>query len=311
MLASIDPPASGVRPFRFGFAGVAAAPDEIARIEAPWLGGATREELFPAGIPFASSGGLRLFRSGPLLLGHARETIVAGQLAAQTERIYRQLLEATRNAHLYRIWNYVPQINALTDGFENYRAFCQGRSLAFEATLGGQFQPQLPAASAVGCLGPHVDVVFVAGETAPAHFENPEQVPAYLYPLEHGPRPPSFARATVATVGAETWTFISGTSAIKGHETIAPGTLDAQLDCTVDNLRLISERAGQGPDLGAGRTRLRHFKVYLRHARDTDLVRARLEQQLVRPTDVVTYLHSDICRAALNIEIEATLMRNL
>lgn len=311
MLASIDSSASGVRPFRFGFAGAAPEPDAVARIESPWLAGATREELFPAGVPFASAGGLRLFRSGPLLLGHARETVVPGRLSAQTERIYRQILDAARGAHLYRIWNYVPRINALTDGLENYRAFCQGRSLAFEASLGGQFQPQLPAASAVGCLGTHLDVVFVAGEIAPAHFENPEQVPAYLYPLEHGPRPPSFARATVAQVGPQTWTFISGTSAIKGHETIAPGAVDAQLECTIDNLRLISDRAGLGPDLGATRAHLRHFKVYVRHVRDTDAVRTRLEQQLVRPTDIVTYLHSDICRAALNIEIEATVMRNL
>ena len=124
------------------------------------------------------------------------------------------------------------------------------------------------------------------------------------------PRAPSFARATVAREGRNTWTFISGTSAIKGHETVAPGALAAQLECTLDNLRLMSRKAGLGDDLGAGRIRPRQFKVYLRHAADLTAVRARLERSLFRPQDVVTYLQAEICRAALNLEIEATLAQS-
>jgi chorismate lyase / 3-hydroxybenzoate synthase len=107
--------------------------------------------------------------------------------------------------------------------------------------------------------------------------------------------------------GQHTWTFISGTSAIKGHETVAPGALDAQLECTLDNLRLMSRASGLGEDLGAERVKQRHFKVYLRHPSDLAAARMRLERSLLRPQDVVTYLQADICRAALNIEIEATL----
>jgi hypothetical protein len=180
--------------------------------------------------------------------------------------------------------------------------------LAFEAILGAGFQPRLPAASAVGSRGSDIDVIFAAGEIAPTHFENPEQVPAYHYPLEHGPRAPTFARATVVRGTKQTWTFISGTSAIKGHETVGAGALDAQLDCTLDNLRLIGRKAGLGDDVGRGSDARRHFKIYLRSTSALAAVRARLERTLLRPEDVVTYLHADICRAALNIEIEATLI---
>lgn len=282
-------------------------PDALVRLETPWLGGAAAEELFQAVTPLGSEREVRLFRSGGLLLGHAHEPFIAGEIAARTESLYRRIFAAARGRHLHRIWNYVPQINAHTAGLEHYRAFCQGRSLAFEATLGGEFQSRLPAASAVGCQGARIDVMFAAGETAPTHFENPEQVPAYHYPIEHGPRAPSFARATVARDGQRTWTFISGTSAIKGHMTVAPGALDAQLECTLDNLRLISRRCGLGDDLGAGRVGQRHFKVYLRHATDFAAARARLERSLFLPHDAVTYLQAEICRAALKIEIEATL----
>jgi chorismate lyase / 3-hydroxybenzoate synthase len=174
--------------------------------------------------------------------------------------------------------------------------------------LGGGFQPQLPAASAVGCQGSQLEVIFVAGKTAPTHFENPEQVPAYFYPIEHGPRAPSFARATVGRDGDRTWTFISGTAAIKGHESIAPGAMDTQLECTLDNLRLIARTCGLGDNLGAGRMQRRHFKIYLRHASDFAAVQARLNRVLFQKQDIVTYLHADVCRSALNLEIEATLV---
>lgn len=308
MLASFAPNSSSLSSFRIAFAGGPVDAHASVLIATPWLAGAPSEDLFPGARPAGTAQGVELHRAGSFLLGHVRSSVDPAHFAAQTDSLYRRILAATRGLHLCRIWNYVPQINALTAGFENYRAFCQGRSLAFEATLGGTFQPQLPAASAVGCGGSALDLFFVASEAAPAHCENPEQVPAYLYPAEHGPRAPSFARATVVRDGARTWSFISGTSAIKGHETVAPGALDAQLDCTLDNLRLISRQAGLGDDLGAGRVAQRHFKIYLRHAGDLAAARTRLEPALVQPSDVVTYLHSDICRAALNVEIEATLV---
>lgn len=307
MPASLAPTHPVLAPLRVGFAGGAATSETDARIDTPWLAGMAEEEIFPAALPAASTPGMRLFRSGSLLIGHAQDSFVASELSVRTEALYRRILALTRGRHLYRIWNYVPQINALTAGFENYRAFCQGRSLAFQAALGSEFQPQLPAASAVGSKGRTLEVLFVAGETPPAHFENPEQVPAYLYPLEHGPRAPSFARATVARDGRRTWVFLSGTSAIKGHETVAPGDLATQTECTLDNLRLISRISGLGEDFDAGRAAQRHFKVYLRHAEDLAAARARLERSFLRPADRVTYLQADICRAALNIEIEATI----
>jgi chorismate lyase / 3-hydroxybenzoate synthase len=310
MLASFDAPTQLPIPLRVAFEGAPVQSNALVRVDTPWLGGTATEELFAAVTPVGVEREVRLFRAGGLLLGYADEPFVARDLAARTQSLYQRILGVTRGRHLYRIWNYVPQINAHFAGLENYRAFCQGRSLAFENTLGGEFQPRLPAASAVGCQGKQIKVIFVAGDAAPVHFENPEQVPAYLYPVEHGPRAPSFARATVVREGRNTWTFISGTSAIKGHETVAPGALDAQLECTIDNLRLMSRKSGLGEDLGAGRIRPRQFKVYLRHAADLAAVRARLDRSLFRPQDMVTYLQAEICRAALNIEIEATLAQS-
>ena len=293
---------------RIGFAGGLDAAAPTLSLDVPWLAGTATEEIFSDLTPLAPVQGVHRYQSGGLLIGHAQEPFEPPALVRRTESLYRRMLSACGNRHLYRVWNYVPQINTLTDGFENYRAFCQGRAQGFEAGLGGKIEPRLPSASAVGSRGNRMEIIFVAGETPPRHVENPEQVPAYDYPPEHGPRAPSFARATVARDGQRRFTFISGTSAIKGHQTVAPGALEAQLDCTLDNLRLISRTAGLGDDLGDRRDSRRHFKVYLRHPHDLALTRARLERALLHSSDTVTYLHAEICRRSLNIEIEATVI---
>jgi chorismate lyase/3-hydroxybenzoate synthase len=289
----------------------AGAPHKSARpglgLPVPLLAGEAIEKIFDEVQPAGEQAGFMLFRGGGLLLGYAFEPALP-DLAAQTQRLYQRLLTLPRDRHLYRIWNYVPAINAHTAGLENYHAFCRGRSLAFEEIHGPAFKWALPAASAVGGDDHHLAVIFAAGSAVPRHMENPEQTPAYEYPREHGPRSPSFARATVVEENCRRYAFISGTSAIKGHATVAPGALEGQLACTLDNLRLISQAIGLGDAFGAEKKLARHFKIYLRRAEDLATVRAALETSLLQPSDRVTYLRADICRAALKLEIEAALV---
>jgi hypothetical protein len=226
-------------------------------------------------------------------------------LDAATTDLYERLFAATEGLHLYRLWNYVPHINASDDGLENYHRFCRARSLAFEARLGKHFQQFLPSSSAVGASAGPLAVAFVAG-TAPArHFENPSQVPAFNYPSEHGPRPPSFSRATRADTSTGTHVFISGTAAIRGHATVAPGNLDAQVTCTLENLRSIGQACGAGTALAGNGEWARAFKIYLRRREDLARAVKRIEGDLLRPGDRVMYLCADICRSELVFEIEA------
>jgi hypothetical protein len=247
-----------------------------------------------------------MYSAGELSIGCATQPI-AGSLEECAHDLYGRMLRATAGQSLYRIWNYIPNITGQRLGLENYRAFNAGRARAFEETVGPGYRDALPAASAVGCRGRTMAVVFAAGIPAPRHFENPEQVPAYHYPAVHGPRAPSFARATLAVHRGRRLIFISGTSAIKGHETIAPRSTGEQIECTLDNLRLISRATGAGEDLGCAFGFERHFKVYLRNAEDHPLAKARLEGPLLQTNDHVVWLQADLCRTELNIEIEATL----
>src|SRR5690606_18758705 len=145
------------------------------------------------------------------------------------------------------------------EGLETYRVFCRGRSLAFERA--GWAGP-VPAASAVGGPPGMIAVLFAAARETPQARENPEQMPAYEYPSDYRPRSPRFARAMQVPADGRVWTFVSGTTAIKGHRSMATGDLGGQIACTLDNLRLISEACGLGGNLGASAGAERHFKIY-------------------------------------------------
>jgi hypothetical protein len=219
----------------------------------------------------------------------------------------------------------VPGINRWTDGRENYREFCAGRARAFEEIHHADAPGQMPAAAAVGGEGDSLCVMYAAGGAAPRPHPNPQQTPPNPYPPAPGPRPPSFARATTVSANGCDIAFISGTASIKGHATQHAGDIGGQIACTLDNLRLIAETCGAdlfpappssasaaNPRNAANPWR-RHIKIYLRRAADLPRAQALLAPAggagLVRPDDDVIWLRSDICRADLDIEIEATLLR--
>ena len=273
----------------------------------PVLAGEAIEDLFGAAEPAGRSGSVALVQTADWLLGAATVSIADG-LEEVTRQLYRDIFSATKTRHLARIWNYVPAINESgAGGLENYRVFCRGRSLAFEQHHGAGFNARLPSASAVGTNATALTVAFAACAAVPRHVENPLQVPAYAYPGEYGPRPPSFARATVVPGREHGTVFISGTAAIRGHATLPTADAREQLECTLGNLREISRACWLGPDLDAGGESARHFKVYLRHAEDRAMVASVLDERLLTGGDRVSYLQANVCRAPLLVEIEVSL----
>ncbi|WP_407970876.1 endoribonuclease L-PSP [Burkholderia pyrrocinia] len=240
-------------------------------------------------------------------------------LERATHDAYRTLfdvLDTLGMPHPLRIWNTVPAINAVQFGIERYRQFNIGRQHAFDACrralTGG-----VPAACALG------SVVPVAGDASPAaplaiHFiasrtpadpvENPRQVSAYHYPAQYGPRAPTFARAAAwANGGAAPVLFVSGTASIVGHRTVHAGDVVAQTRETVANLAAVLEQAarqGHGPFSLADLS----YRVYVRDAGDAAAL-AEIDRVLrdaagpgVRPL----FVHADVCRDDLLVEIEAS-----
>lgn len=216
-------------------------------------------------------------------------------------RAYRRMFRILDDAgfpHLVRIWNALPDITGVDDGMERYKRFCIGRARAF-AERAGPTPP--PAASAVGTTSPGVVVLFVAARNPGRHIENPRQVSAYHYPPLYGPKSPLFSRATLARWPDRETLFIAGTASVVGHESRHRNAADRQLAETIRNLDALIDAADFTPEQMAS------LKVYLRDPCDLDPVQAGLRAAY---GDIPTlFLHGELCRMELALEVEAVLER--
>lgn len=265
-----------------------------------------------APVQHSRSGHFELCSDGAWLHGQACVTLpVEGPaLQAAVHQLYAELFEALRqypSLHLLRLWNYLPHINAELDGLEVYRHFNIGRQQAFLDAGASAFEGA-PAACALGHHGGPLWLAFLAGPVAPQPVENPRQLSAYHYPTDYGPRSPTFSRAVrVEPPGQDALLFISGTASIVGHHTMHPHDVAAQTAETLRNLLAVIEAAHARSGARFALDQLSHA-IYLRHPEHLPAVRA-LFEQCVGADSVAArsaiYLHADICRADLLVEIEA------
>ena len=134
-------------------------------------------------------------------------------------------------------------------------------------------------------------------------IENPRQISAYSYPAQYGPRGPTFSRALFATWDNLQQLYISGTAAIFGHLSQHEGDAEAQAMETIVNLRSVMDEANGHGLIDASRDTELSFKVYLRQPEFRALAEARLREAF-GPAPSIVYLHADICRRELLLEIE-------
>ncbi len=260
-------------------------------------------------------GAARLAWSDDLLFGvidpRAIGAAAAGGLQAATRATYDALfaaLAATGFRYLLRAWNYMPAINredGEPGGLERYRQFNLGRVAAFEAAQ-APIHEGAPAACALGTDSGDLSVYFVAMRRPPEPIENPRQVSAYRYPTQYGPRSPTFSRAALVRGegGAAPLLFVSGTASIVGHQTVHVGDVAAQTRETLVNIEtVVGEARKRLGDAAAFPLPALHYKAYLRHPADLPVVQR--EVRAVLGEADVLYLHADICRADLLVEIEA------
>lgn len=229
-----------------------------------------------------------------------------GSLADATEAAYRSLLRFQAGSpyrHLWRMWNYVTDINAGEGDRERYRQFCLGRARAFAKEISDAPAIGYPAASAVGKRDSArtLEVCWIASRSPGVTVENPRQVSAYAYPREYGPASPSFSRATVTS---DRLLLVSGTASIVGHASMHAGDLSGQIDETFRNIHALVERStAERLIRPAPLDRESIVKAYLRDASEAASVALELRRRL-SPSVPVLLLAADICRSDLLIEIE-------
>lgn len=236
----------------------------------------------------------------------------AAPLQQATAAAYRDiftLVDTLGYAHVYRFWNYLPEINVSTHGLERYRQFNAGRQQAFEAHRANDNRSttDLPAACALGSGRGPLSIAFLAGQPAPRHIENPRQVSAYRYPIDYGPSRPLFSRATLVQLPHRALLLMSGTASVVGHATMHVGDVAAQAHETIANIERVLEEANRLADRAKFRLSDLACRVYVRRPEDLPRLRAALADRAGGELNAV-YLQADICRSDLLLEIEGCAM---
>jgi chorismate lyase/3-hydroxybenzoate synthase len=224
-----------------------------------------------------------------------------------TERAYRQifeLLEALEYPYLFRLWNYMADINGQSHELERYRQFNLGRQEAFIACQ-RDVVGNVPAACALGAVSGPLTIAFLAGRQSPLAIENPRQISAFAYPDHYGPRSPTFARASLVRLGSEAVLFVSGTASIVGHRTVHPGDVQAQTRETLTNIETIVQVANQQVAKPLFSLRNLLYRVYVRHSADLAAIR-NVMQERMGPQFNAVFLQADVCRHDLLVEMEAS-----
>jgi chorismate lyase/3-hydroxybenzoate synthase len=229
-------------------------------------------------------------------------TLAEGGIETAAERAYLEIFDFLAGIGHYapiRFWNYPVAITGDENGMERYRRFNIGRQRAFSARLA---QPLPPAATAVGGDEGASVIYFLAAPDPALAVENPRQVSAFNYPPIHGPRSPSFSRASIYTSGDASCLFISGTASIVGHETRHADNLAAQVAETGENLRaLIAAAESLATSAMQGEWTL---KIYLQDPAGLEWATP-LADAIFGAAAQRIYLQGDICRSDLLVEIEA------
>lgn len=282
----------------------------VVGVPIPVLDGLAPVEVWRSRLPVCSGrqGPIGYAENGDVLFAHlsVREE-TDNAVADLVLDAYRRVLSFASSRgyrHVVRTWNIVPHLNEGEGDNERYKQFCVGRWRAFQEILVPGARP--PAASCVGSTNGEIVIYVLASSRPGVAIENPRQVRADLYPRRYAPRSPSFSRAVLQNWGGHMHLHISGTASIVGHETYHSGDADRQLEETVRNIDAVLRHAAKQIGFPTPRLdQLAVLRVYLRHEEHFERVRSGLDR-LVGPTVPKIFLHADLCRRSLLLEIEGS-----
>ncbi len=204
---------------------------------------------------------------------------------------------------IIRQWNYLEQITKKEFENQHYQLFNNERSAFYAKTT---WDNGYPAATGIGVdLGGiliDLDAIsFKSEEAFATPIDNKLQIAAHAYSenvlldANDNKSTPKFERAKSLTITDKQLVYISGTAAIRGENSLKGVGLAEQLRITMENIvELINDCT------------IKLLRVYLKNVSDYEETKKLMDvYKLAIP---ISYLHADVCRDELLIEIEGIAM---
>lgn len=255
-------------------------------------------------------GEVRQIHAGGLGTGPDAAGPEAGAEAAFADLGRVLAAEGLDHGHLVRQWNYLEGLleggTGADGGGQGYQAFNEVRAREYARSV---FRAGYPASTGIGQSAGGVAMEFVAldapGDVRIEAVSNPEQVDAHRYSgrvLVGGGtggavalEAPRFERAKRIARGGRETVFLSGTAAVIGEESVAPGDVRAQTRTAAAHL--LSLTRGRPPG---------YLRAYVKRAADAAAVREVCREILGAAPEPC--LVADVCRDELLVELEGILV---
>ncbi|PIF05177.1 MAG: hypothetical protein CSA36_08080 [Draconibacterium sp.] len=211
---------------------------------------------------------------------------------------------------IVRQWNYIENILGSDNGRQRYQQFNNVRA-GFYA---GHFNESgFPAATGIGTNYGGIIIEFIAitsEELISKPVDNPLQISAHHYStnvlavkLCPEKETPKFERARNVKLFNKKQLYISGTAAIVGEKTEGINDPVRQTEITIENIKkLYSNNIESSTIEDSGKAQFGHARVYIKNHEDFPAIKKTYEKYFGNSPAV--YLHADICRHDLLVEIE-------
>lgn len=216
-----------------------------------------------------------------------------------------------------RQWNYIEEITGFNGARQHYQEFNDARSEFYnKADWSGGY----PAATGIGAQkgGVVVELNAIAPtgrvEVVNRALDNKLQVSAHRYSqqvligeekknLDHKTTP-KFERARLVGMDGSYTVYVSGTAAIRGEESLMGVGVEEQTRITMENIEyLLSEECTQ---MSGYKPEIELLRVYIKYPEDVEAVKNYMDKNYPEPKKM--YLHADVCRDELLVEIEGVAM---
>jgi enamine deaminase RidA (YjgF/YER057c/UK114 family) len=218
---------------------------------------------------------------------------------------------------IVRQWNYIYDILSENDHnpdhVQNYQLFNEYRARHYASS---EFDNGYPAATGIGMNygGLVITVIALKGKTCQiVPIKNPVQHDAHKYsenvlaeiPGITGLSRPLFERGKYCKADTLSILFVSGTASITGEKTVYPGNIEKQTRTTIENIKCLVTGANleqQGLPIKKS-IQMLNYVVYIKNVDDFEKVKS-VCMEFFGDIPAI-YVHADICRRDLLVEIEA------